>query len=66
MSKQLLLWNDSVEDIQSRKIAQIEEKYDKLRKSQHARISFLQQELKDVKSELEFLKMKICKEGLFL
>jgi hypothetical protein len=66
MNNQLLLWNDPPEEIQSRKIAHLEEKYDKLRKSQHARISGLQTELKDVKSELEFLKMKICKEGLFL
>lgn len=42
-----------------------DEKYDRLRKSQHARISVLQKEVKELKSELEFLKANICK-GLLL
>ena len=41
-------------------------KYDGLRKSQHARISMLQKEIKELKSEMEFLKAHICKGNMFL
>ena len=64
--KQLLLFQDPPEIIQERKIKLLEEKYDNLRKSQHARISVLQKELKELKSELDLLKANICKKGLFL
>lgn len=43
----------------------LEEKYDRLRKSQHARISMLQKEIKDLKIEMEFLKAHICKGNFF-
>jgi predicted metallo-beta-lactamase superfamily hydrolase len=66
MYNQLLLFQDDNDSIQDRKILILEEKYEKIRKSQHARISMLQKEINDLKAEMEFLKFKICKEGLFL
>jgi chaperonin cofactor prefoldin len=46
-------------------IEDLKERYERLRKSQHARISGLQKDIKELKSELEFLKANICK-GLLL
>lgn len=46
-------------------IEDLKERYERLRKSQHARITGLQKEIKDLKSEMEFLKANICK-GLLL
>lgn len=46
-------------------IDDLKERYDRLRKSQHARITGLQKEIKELKSEMEFLKANICK-GLLL
>lgn len=63
---QLLLFQDAPEETRESKIQTLEEKYDKLRKSQHARISGLQKEIKDLKNELDFLKSHICKSGLFV
>lgn len=63
---QLLLFEDPSDDRQEIKLNTLLEKYDKLRKSQHARITGLQKEIKDLRSELEFLKAHICKENLFL
>ncbi len=59
---QLELFPEPIES----KIDTLELKYDRLRKSQHARISMLQKEIKDLKSEVEFLKANICKGNLFL
>lgn len=42
-------------------IEDLKERYDRLRKSQHARITGLQKEIKELKSEMEFLKANICK-----
>lgn len=64
MENQLLLFE--TENFDSERIRSLEEKYHNLRKSQHARISNLNKEVKEMKSELDFLKTKICKEGLFL
>jgi chaperonin cofactor prefoldin len=46
-------------------IEDLKERYERLRKSQHARISGLQKDIKELKSEVEFLKANICK-GLLL
>jgi peptidoglycan hydrolase CwlO-like protein len=46
-------------------IEDLKERYERLRKSQHARITGLQKEIKELKSEMEFLKANICK-GLLL
>lgn len=64
--QQLLLFQDAPEDIRERKIQNLEEKYDKLRKSQHARISSLQKKIDDLEHKLSILESNICKQGLFL
>jgi chaperonin cofactor prefoldin len=46
-------------------IEDLKERYERLRKSQHARISGLQKDIKELKSEVDFLKANICK-GLLL
>jgi hypothetical protein len=62
---QLLLFQDDPDIINGRKISLLEEKYHNLRKSQHARISGLNKEIKELKSEMELLKSNICR-GKFL
>lgn len=42
-------------------IEDLKERYERLRKSQHARITGLQKELKDLKSEFELIKSHLCK-----
>lgn len=64
MWSQLPLFEESAEDKHNRQIQTLEEKYDKLRKSQHARITGLQKEIKDLKSDLDLLKSYICKGNL--
>lgn len=62
---QLELFQESTEIRQQREIAQLYVKVDQLRKGQHARISGLQKEIQELRSELEFLKSNICK-GILL
>jgi len=62
LKMQLELFPEPIES----KIDTLELKYERLRKSQHARISMLQKEIKDLKAEMEFLKSHICKGNLFL
>jgi peptidoglycan hydrolase CwlO-like protein len=65
--QQLLLFPEEKEKKDyDQEIESLWSKYDNLRKSQHARITGLQKEITDLKKEIEFLKGKICKEGLFL
>lgn len=66
MMKQFLLFEESYEEKMLREISDLKEKHNNLRKGQHARISKLQGKIENLESELEFLKSKICKEGLFL
>lgn len=66
MEIQLLLFEDDSIHSQKRKIEELTLKYDSIRKGQHARISSLQKEIKELKQELEFLKSHICKNNLFL
>jgi polyhydroxyalkanoate synthesis regulator phasin len=63
---QLLLFEEPVEEKQHRKLNELEEKYHSLRKSQHARISMLNKEVKELKSKVDFLESHICKNGMFL
>lgn len=58
---QLELFPEPIES----KFERLLDKYESLRKSQHARISMLQKEVRELRSELEFLKSHICKTGLF-
>lgn len=66
MATQLLLFEENIEDKHEKDMEFILEKYERLRKSQHARISYLQKDIKELKGELEFLKSYICKNGLYL
>ena len=63
---QLLLFEEPQEIKLERKMLHLEEKYDKLRKGQYAKITKLQSEVKDLIQQLEFIKSKISKEGLFI
>lgn len=62
--QQLLLFQDPMDIITERKMALLEEKYHNLRKSQHARISGLNKEVKELKTDLEFLKSHICRDNI--
>ncbi len=63
---QLLLFQDDDEVILKRRVENVELKYDNLRKSQHARISMLQKDIKELKLKLEFMESHICKNSLFI
>ena len=63
---QLELFPEPIEKRLEREILSLKEKNETLRKGQHARISMLQKEIKDLRSELEFLKSHICKNDLFI
>ena len=63
---QLELFPEPVERRQQREISELYDKIERLRKGQHARISGLQKEIKDLRSELEFLKANICKGRLLI
>ncbi len=62
---QLEFFQEDSDIILQKKMELMEEKYHNLRKSQHARISGLNKEVKELKTEMEFLKANICK-GNFL
>ncbi len=66
MSEQLLLFEESYEEKQNRKLEQLKESQDRLRKSLHAKNSVLQKEVNDLKRKIEFLEAHICKGNLFL
>jgi hypothetical protein len=66
MQQQLFLFEINKEKSSQEIFDELDSKYQNLRKSQHARISGLNKEIKELKNELEFIKAKICKEGLFL
>jgi hypothetical protein len=63
---QLLLFEEPQEVKLERKMKLLEEKYDNLRKGQYAKITKLQNEVKDLIEQLEFLNSKISKNGLFI
>lgn len=63
---QLEFFQEDSDVILQKKMELMEEKYHNLRKSQHARISGLNKEVKELKTELEFLKANICKGNILL
>jgi polyhydroxyalkanoate synthesis regulator phasin len=63
---QLLLFQEPLEQKHERDIRKLEEKCESLRKGQHARISTLNKEVKELKNKIDFLESHICKTGLFL
>jgi len=66
MEEQLLLFEEPWEEKQERKLKQLTESQERLRKSLHAKNSVIQKEVNELKSEMEFLKAHICKGNLFL
>lgn len=64
--QQLLLFEEPIEQKQEKEIIALKERMEKQRKAQWQEISTLRKELKDLRSQLEFINSKICKGGLFL
>jgi len=63
---QLFLFEESQEDRLERKMRQLEEKYEILRKGQYAKITNLQKEVKTLIEQMEFLQSNIAKKGYYL
>lgn len=63
---QLFLFEETQEDRLERKMRQLEEKYDVLRKGQYAKITNLQKEVKALIEQMEFLQSNIAKKGYYL
>lgn len=63
---QLFLFEESEEDRIERRMNQLEEKYDSLRKGQYAKITKLQGEVKCLIEQMEFLQSNIAKKGYYL
>lgn len=63
--QQLQLFPETIEDKCERKLKIMEDKYERLRKSQHARISGLQKKIDDLESQIELITSNICKGSLF-
>jgi hypothetical protein len=61
MHEQLLLFEDEPHVRLQREINLLNNKYDRLRKSQFSRIGELEKMYKETKSELDFIKSAICK-----
>lgn len=59
--RQPLLFADPTEDIQKREIKKLIETYNNLRKSQFAKITYLEKQLRETKEKLDFLESYICK-----
>lgn len=66
MAEQLLLFEESYEEKQDRRIDKIADSCDRLRKSLHAKDNVLEKRIKVLESKLEFLEAHICKGNLFL
>lgn len=66
MAEQLLLFEESYEEKQERKLLHLKESQERLRKSLHAKNGVLQKEVNELKRKLEFLEAHICKGNLFL
>ena len=64
--EQLLLFEESYEDKQDRRIDKIDDSVDRLRKSLHAKNNVHEKRIKLLESKLEFLEAHICKGNLFL
>jgi len=62
---QLLLFPEIDKD-DSIKFDELLVKYDNLRKSTHSRISYLQKEIKELRAEMDFLTMNLCKGKIYV
>ena len=66
MSEQLLLFEECIQEKHERKLERLKESQDMLRKSLHAKNNGLDKRVRDLESEVEFLKAHICKGILLL
>ena len=58
--EQLLLFQEPQEVTLSRVVKDLKEQCDKTRKGQYAKLATLTQQVKDLQTELDFLKKAIC------
>lgn len=63
---QLFLFEESQEERLQRKMRHLEEKYEVLRKGQYAKITKLQNEVKSLIEQMEFLQSNIAKKGYYV
>lgn len=64
--EQLLLFEEPTEEKLTRKFMEMEQKYERLRKGQYAKITKLQGEVKDLITQMEFLNSQIARKGYYL
>lgn len=62
--EQLLLFEDPIEDRLLRKVKELEEALERNRKSLHAKNGRLQKAVDDLQTDMEFIKIGICKAAL--
>lgn len=62
--EQLLLFEDPLEDRLLRKVKELEEALERNRKSLHAKNGRLQKAVDDLKIDMEFIKIGLCKAEL--
>lgn len=63
---QLLLFEESQEEKLERKMRQLEEKMENMRKGQFGKIGALQSQVKNLIEQMEFLQSNIAKKGYYL
>lgn len=66
MPQQLLLFPDQIEDNPEKKIQDLQERHDRLRKSLHAKNNELKKKIDYLEGRLSLLESFICKGGLLL
>ncbi len=64
--EQLLLFEEPTEEKLQRKFLEMEQKFEKVRKGQYAKITKLQGEVKDLIHQMEFLNSQIARKGYYL
>jgi hypothetical protein len=63
---QLLLFEESQDVKNAREVEVLKNKVETLRRSMWRENNLMKKEIKELKADVEFLKAKICKEGMFL
>lgn len=63
MATQLLLFPETFEQIMIKKVSELQEKQDKTRKSQYAKIGELKAKYDEMQSKLSYLEAALCKAG---
>lgn len=58
---QLLLFEEPLEEKHKREMQELKESFEKVRKGQYAKITSLQKQVNDLRLEIEFLKINICR-----